>query len=124
MPPTLADRLVHILAAIDTIENALANKRFDDVTGDLMLHLAVERSFEIICEASRRIPDNVKAQQPDIDWRGMLDLGNRLRHAYHRVEPSRAYCGKSLSATCRLSKHLPSASCAKRHDKTGWSGIR
>jgi uncharacterized protein with HEPN domain len=88
MPPTLADRLVHILAAIDTIENALANKRFDDVTGDLMLRLAVERSFEIICEASRRIPDNVKAQQPDIDWRGMLDLGNRLRHAYHRVEPS------------------------------------
>ena len=49
MPPTLADRLVHILAAIDTIENALANKRFDDVTGDLMLRLAVERSFEIIC---------------------------------------------------------------------------
>jgi len=30
----------------------------------------------------------VKAQQPDIDWRGMLDFGNRLRHAYHRIEPS------------------------------------
>ena len=88
MPPTLADRLVHIPAAIDTIQNALANKRFDDMTGDLMLRLAVERSFEIICEASRRIPDNVKAQQQDIDWRGMSDFGNRPRHAYHRVEPS------------------------------------
>jgi uncharacterized protein with HEPN domain len=88
MPPTLADRLVHILAAIDTIQSALASKRFEDITGDLMLRLAVERSFEIICEASRRIPDNVKAQQPDIDWQGMVDFGNRLRHAYHRVEPS------------------------------------
>jgi uncharacterized protein with HEPN domain len=29
----------------------------------------------------------VKNQQPDIDWRGMVDFGNRLRHAYHRVEP-------------------------------------
>jgi len=89
MPPTLADRLVHILAAIETtIQNALANKSVEDLTGDLMLRLAVERSFEIICEASRRIPDDVKAQQATIDWRAMLDFGNRLRHAYHRIEPS------------------------------------
>jgi uncharacterized protein with HEPN domain len=88
MPPTLADRLVHILTAIDTIQKALADKQLADITADLTLRLAVERAFEIICEASRRIPDDVKAQQPDIDWRGMLDFGNRLRHAYHRIEPS------------------------------------
>jgi uncharacterized protein with HEPN domain len=88
MPPTLADRLAHILTAADTIQKALANKRYQELAGDMMLRLAVERSFEIICEASRRIPDNVKAQQPDINWRGMVDFGNRLRHAYHRIEPS------------------------------------
>jgi len=87
MPPTLADRLVHILAAIDAIQSALANKRVEDIRGDLMLRLAVERSFEIICEASRRIPENVKARHPDIDWRGMVDFGNELRHAYHRINP-------------------------------------
>jgi uncharacterized protein with HEPN domain len=48
--------------------------------------LAVERSFEIISEASRRIPIEVKAQRPEIDWLGMADFGNRLRHAYHRVD--------------------------------------
>lgn len=37
--------------------------------------------------ASRRIPDNVKSQQPQIDWKGMADFGNLLRHAYHRVDP-------------------------------------
>jgi uncharacterized protein with HEPN domain len=88
MPPTLADRLTHILIAADTIQKALANKRYQDLAEDMMLRLAIERSFEIICEASHRIPDNVKAQQPDINWRGMVDFGNRLRHAYHRIEPS------------------------------------
>jgi len=51
------------------------------------LRLAVERAFEIISEASRRIPDDVKAQQKAIDWRRMADFGNVLRHAYHRVDP-------------------------------------
>jgi uncharacterized protein with HEPN domain len=87
MPPTLADRLVHILAAIDTIQDALANKQLEDLTADPILRLAVERSFEIICEASHRLPDDVKATAPGIAWRAMVDLGNRLRHAYHRIEP-------------------------------------
>ncbi len=87
MPPTLADRLEHILAAISTIQNALANKELEDLTADLMLRLAVERSFEIICEASRRIPDSLKEQHPEINWRRMLDFGNQLRHAYHAIEP-------------------------------------
>jgi uncharacterized protein with HEPN domain len=88
MPPTLADRLMHVLTAIDTIENALANKRLEDLTRDLMLRLAIERSFEIICEAAHRIPADLKARQPEIDWRKMVDFGNRLRHAYHRIEPN------------------------------------
>ena len=88
MPPTLADRLMHVLTAIDTIENALADKRLEDLTRDLMLRLAVERSFEIICEAAHRIPADVKSRQPEIDWRKMVDFGNRLRHAYHRIEPN------------------------------------
>jgi uncharacterized protein with HEPN domain len=78
---------VHILSAIETIQSLLVNKKLDDMKSDLLLSLAIERSFEIICEASRRIPDNVKTQHPEIDWRGMVDFGNELRHAYHRINP-------------------------------------
>lgn len=53
-----------------------------------MLRLAVERSFEIICEASRRIPDSIQSQHPEIDWKGMVDFGNLLPHAYHRIDPN------------------------------------
>jgi uncharacterized protein with HEPN domain len=88
MPPTLADRLAHILTAIDTIQTALAGKPFGDFTKDLMLRLAIERSLEIVCEASHRLPDDVKSKNTDIDWQAIVDFGNRLRHAYHRIEPN------------------------------------
>jgi uncharacterized protein with HEPN domain len=53
---------------------------------DKFLRMVVERAFEIISEAARRLPNDVKERQPEIDWLGMADLGNRLRHAYHRVD--------------------------------------
>jgi len=88
MPPTLADRLIHILTAIETVQSAVAGKSFDEFTNDLIVRLAVERSLEIICEASRRLPDNVKNQHPEIDWPGMVNFGNRARHEYHRINPN------------------------------------
>lgn len=48
-----------------------------------MRRLAIERLLEIVCEASRRLPDNPKDRNVDIDWRKMIDFGNVLRHAYH-----------------------------------------
>ena len=81
MPPTVADRLTHILTAIETIATMLAGKTIGDVTADLPLRL------EIICEASYRLPENIKARETSIDWKGMIDFGNLLRHAYHRVDP-------------------------------------
>lgn len=87
MPPTLADRLVHILSAIDAIQSMLANKTLEDFSTDLPMQLAVERALEMICEASHRLPQDAKAQQKLIDWRRMANFGNLLRHAYHRVDP-------------------------------------
>lgn len=79
--------MVHILTAIDTIQTMLATKTPDGFAADFPMRLAVERAFEIICEASRRIPENIKAQENTIDWQRMVDFGNLLRHAHHRVDP-------------------------------------
>ena len=87
MPPTLADRVRHILEAILHIERALAGIGYEQFAGDLFLRLAIERLLEIISEASRKIPAEVKAEEPDIAGQKMADLGNRLRHAYHQIEP-------------------------------------
>jgi uncharacterized protein with HEPN domain len=87
VPPSLSDRLAHILTAIDDIQAALNGSSREDFAADLVLRLAVERMFEIISEASRHIPDDLKAKADHIQWKRIADLGNWLRHAYHRVDP-------------------------------------
>ncbi len=45
----------------------------------------VERNLEIISEASRRLPDDAKAAEPDVPWREIAGIGNLLRHDYGTV---------------------------------------
>ena len=47
----------------------------------------VERNLEIISEASRRIPDRLKATEPDVPWQEIAGIGNVLRHDYGVVRP-------------------------------------
>jgi len=42
--------------------------------------MIAERALEIISEASRRLPDDMKASQPHIPWRDIAAIGNHLRH--------------------------------------------
>jgi len=85
--PTIAERIAHIDKAIDDIREALAKQTKASFTDNPMLRLAVERLLEIISEASRHIPLEMKAKEPNINWRRLADLGNWLRHAYHRTDP-------------------------------------
>ena len=87
MPPTLADRVQHILEAIEDCQGIIAQKNRNTFSGDRLTRLAVERALEVISEASRHIPDEMKKREATIAWQRMADLGNRLRHAYHRVDP-------------------------------------
>ncbi len=54
----------------------------DDYAAEPDLAAAVERYLERLSEASRHVPDALKEKHPNIDWRGVADLGNVLRHAY------------------------------------------
>jgi uncharacterized protein with HEPN domain len=56
------------------------------------LHLyAVTRCLEIISEASRRLPDELKARHPSIAWREMAAAGNVYRHEYEDVAARRVW---------------------------------
>lgn len=86
MPPSMKDRLQDILEAIIEIEDIIRGISFDQFASDRRIRLLTERLLEIVCEASRAIPDEVKQRQPDMDWRKMVDFGNLLRHAYHTTK--------------------------------------
>lgn len=79
-------RLADIQENIRAIRRLLEGKSLEDVGQDLATRAALERFLEIISEASRHLPDHWKANQPDIPWRQVADLGNLLRHAYRHVE--------------------------------------
>jgi uncharacterized protein with HEPN domain len=86
MPPTIEDRLRDILEAITEIEDVLQGASFSQFASDRRARLLTERLLEIVCEASRTIPDKIKQDEPSIDWRKMIDFGNLLRHAYHTTK--------------------------------------
>jgi uncharacterized protein with HEPN domain len=49
---------------------------------------AVTRALEIISEASRRLPDDVRNKHPELPWREIRDAGNLYRHSYDNVVES------------------------------------
>ncbi|MCH7472832.1 DUF86 domain-containing protein [bacterium] len=59
---------------------------FDQFMSDRALRQAAERNCEIIGEAAKRIPDEIKAKMCDVDWRGLANLRDVVIHRYHRLD--------------------------------------
>jgi uncharacterized protein with HEPN domain len=83
MSLSLTGRAGLVLGAINDFEFCLSGRTPEVLAREDFWRLAIERSFKIICGTLRRLPDSVKAQQPEIDWQGMSDLEYRLHHFYH-----------------------------------------
>lgn len=49
---------------------------------------AVVRNFEIIGEASKKIPNSVKDKYPQVPWEEMYYLRNKVSHEYHGIDYS------------------------------------
>ena len=82
---SLDTALRDILHHIDLAANFSAG--FDPATfkHDTKTIYAVTRCLEIIFEASRRLPEDVKARHPAIGWKQMAGAGNIYRHDYEDV---------------------------------------
>ncbi len=64
---------------------------YDSFKDDDLRLYAVTRCLEIISEASRRLPEELKARQPGIEWREMAAAGNIYRHEYEDVVARRVW---------------------------------
>jgi uncharacterized protein with HEPN domain len=78
--------LEDIINSIDLIDDFIGTMDFEIYSQDLKTKSAVERQMQIITEAAHRLGDEAAALCPGPDWRGLMGMGNILRHGYHKVE--------------------------------------
>jgi uncharacterized protein with HEPN domain len=81
----IRERLQRMSDAIRAIERIAAGKALADYTAGPDMAAAIERYIERLSEASGHVPDALKQQHPTVDWRGVADIGNVLRHAYDQI---------------------------------------
>lgn len=70
------ERVISYTAGIEFSEFVTNQQCFD----------AVMRNLELIGEASKNIPDDIRQQMPSIDWRGIIGMRNWIVHAYFGVK--------------------------------------
>jgi uncharacterized protein with HEPN domain len=78
--------LKDILAAVESIEAFVQGMSFEEFRSDDKTTSAVIRKFEIIGEATKQIPDSIRRQYPDIPWKDMAGMRDRLIHFYFGVD--------------------------------------
>lgn len=75
-----------ILEATDKIDRYIKGLTYEAFAKNEMVVDAVIRNLEIIGEASRNIPENVKGNYPHIPWKRMIGLRNIAIHEYFGVD--------------------------------------
>lgn len=78
-------QLEDILLAITKIREYVGDMSFDVFEADGKTQDAVIRNLEVIGEAARSLPDDVKAMSTTVDWRKIIGLRNLLIHEYFGV---------------------------------------
>mgnify|MGYP006274578345 CR=1 FL=1 len=77
-----------MLEAIDKITAYLVGYDEQRFQADSRTVDAVVRNLEVLGEAANALPAAIQATAPDLDWRGLVGLRNRLIHEYFGVSLS------------------------------------
>jgi uncharacterized protein with HEPN domain len=78
--------LADICTSCDKVQRYTLNMTFEDFAIDERTYDAVVRNLQIIGEAVKQIPPEVREQYPAIEWRKIAGLRDILAHAYFSLE--------------------------------------
>jgi uncharacterized protein with HEPN domain len=78
--------LKDILAAIESIESFIAGMDLDTFQKDDKTTSAVLRKLEIIGEAVKRLPDEIRLKHSQVPWKEMAGMRDKLIHFYFGVD--------------------------------------
>ena len=82
----LADSLLDILEAIGAIERFTAEVNFENFVQNEEKCFAVEKALEIIGEAVKNIPNSLRGDYPEIPWKKIAGMRDKLAHQYWHTD--------------------------------------
>jgi len=78
-------RVHHMLDAVTEILLYAEGKAREDLDSNIPLLRLIERNIEILGEAAARLSDSYRASHPEIPWKTIIGMRNRLAHAYFNL---------------------------------------
>jgi len=91
MSTSAHDVLRHIRVEAQFLAKAIAGVSAVDFGRDETLKRACVRSIEVIGEATKKLPDSLRSKYPDVEWKNMAGMRDRLIHEYFGVDYDLVY---------------------------------
>ncbi|ALA59608.1 DUF86 domain-containing protein [Nitrospira moscoviensis] len=80
------DYLRHILVEVDYLLDKSQTLAYERFVADETLRRAFVRSLEIIGEAVKNLPEEFRISHPEVEWRPIAQMRDRLIHGYFGVD--------------------------------------
>lgn len=80
-----AIRLRHMLDATQEAISFAGGRKREDLEGNRMLVLSLVKDIEIIGEAATKVSDDCRSEHPEIPWKNIVTMRNRLIHGYFDI---------------------------------------
>jgi len=91
MKREIGDYIEDILEAMSNVVEFTKGMSYEEFVKDTKTVYAVIRALEIVGEAAKNIPEDVRKKYPDIPWRSMAGMRDKLIHAYFGVRLERVW---------------------------------
>lgn len=86
MSPSLIEFLKHIQEELRFLTYRSSGMTFEQFADDDVVSRAFIRSLEIVGEACKKVPDEIRYKYPEVDWRRLAGLRDVLIHQYFQVD--------------------------------------